>query len=52
MYTWPSSRREGALRKPKEITAILHMDIQYVIKVDLIQINYLVVYEYTLSVLR
>jgi len=31
---------------------IVHMDVQYVVKVDLIQIIYLVVYIYVLLVLR
>ena len=52
-YTWPSSGQEAvALRKPKEIMKILHMDVQYVVKVDLIQIIYLVVNVYVLLVLR
>jgi hypothetical protein len=53
MYTWPSSGREAVvLGKPKEIMKIVHMDVQYVVKVDLIQIIYLVVYIYVLLVLR
>ena len=49
--TWPSSGRE-VLRKPKDIMKIVHMDVQYVVKVDLIQIIYLVVNMYVLLVLR
>ena len=53
MYTWPSSGREAVvLRKPKEIVKILHMDVQYVVKVDVIQTIYLVVNMYVLLVLR
>jgi hypothetical protein len=52
-YTWPSSGREAVvLRKPKEIVKILHMDVQYVVKVDVIQTIYLVVNMYVLLVLR
>ena len=52
-YTLPSSGREAVVpRKPKEIMKILHMDVQYVVKVDLIQIIYLMVNMYVLLVLR
>ena len=49
----PSSGREPVvLRKPKDIMKIVHMDVQYVVKVDLIQIINLAVYVYILFVLR
>jgi hypothetical protein len=45
MHSWPWSGREAVvLRKPNEITKIVHTDVQYVVKVDLIQIINLVVY--------
>ena len=51
--TWPSSEREAVVpRKPKEIMKTPHMDVQYVVKVDLIQIINLVVNVYVLLVLR
>jgi len=43
MHSWPWSGREAVvLRKPKEIMKIVHTDVQYVVKVDLIQIILLV----------
>ena len=53
MHSWPLSEREAVvLRKPKEIMKIVHMDVQHVVKVDLIQIINLAVYVYVLLVLR
>ena len=53
MHSWPWSGREAVvLRKPKEIMKIVYTDVQYVVKVDLIQIINLSVYVYILFVLR
>ena len=53
MHAWPWPGREAVvLRKPKAIIKIVHTDVQYVVKVDLIQIINLAVYVYILLVLR
>ena len=53
MHSWPWSGRGAViLRNPNEIMKIVHTDVQYAVKVDLIQIISLAVYVYILLVLR
>ena len=49
-HAWPSWGREvAALRKLKGVLQIVHMDLQCVVKVDIMAIIYFLLYLYMLS---